>query len=70
MTRTHRERRNVIRATKAVAYAAAMDQAKAHMRRAGRTVMTDEDADAMFEVSDRLFQELGGPAGWMAKESE
>jgi hypothetical protein len=68
--RLRRESRMGIRATKALVYAAAMDQAKAHMRRAGRTMMDHEDADVMVAILDRIFHELGGPEGWMAMERE
>jgi hypothetical protein len=68
--RPRRESPAGVRATKALVYAAAMDQAKARMRRAGRTTMSDEDADVMVTVLDRLFHDLGGPEAWMAMEKE
>lgn len=56
--------------TRALVHAAAMDAAKASMRRAGRSVMNEEDAERFHAVFDALFQRIGGPEGWLALESE
>jgi hypothetical protein len=50
---------------KRLLHAAALDQAKAHMRRAGRTALSEEDRDVYLAVFDRLFHDLGGVDGWL-----
>jgi hypothetical protein len=64
------QRNNSVVASRSLIHAAAMDQARANMRSAGRTAMDDEDTDVFVAVFDRLFHELRGPEAWMAMERE
>jgi hypothetical protein len=60
----------IVRPTKPLVYAAAMDNAKAHMRAHGRAAMAEEDAEVYVAAFDRMFHDLGGVGAWLAMPGE